>query len=132
MKSSKLKLFVSGLCATSIAATISLLNIFPASASTVSSNNQKEDYALVSSEQSSINQISPTNLVDSAYRGAFKDQGIASYNTFMTEIREGELTGRELVNSAITAHKLPPDTINNSEYVHQVNVALQNLARSNM
>lgn len=50
----------------------------------------------------------------------------------MTEIREGELTARELVNSAIAAHKLPPDTINNSEYVHQVNVALQNLARADM
>ena len=130
MKSSKVKLFVSGICATSIAATISLLNVFPASANAVSSNNQKEDYALVNPEQNSINQISPNALVESAYRGAFKDQGVASYITFMTEIREGELTASNLVNSAIAAHRLSPDTINNSEYVHQVNVALQNLAQS--
>ena len=130
MKSSKVKLFVSGICATSIAATISLLNIFPASANTVASNNQKEDYALVNPEQSSIDQISPTNLVESAYYGAFKDQGIASYNTFMTEIREGEITASNLVNSGISSHRLSPDIINNSGYMHQVNVALQYLAQS--
>ena len=131
MKSSKVKLFVSGICATAIAATISVLNVFPASANTVTSNNQKENYTLVNSEQSSINQISPANLVESAYRGAFKDQGIASYNTFLTEIREGELTASNLVNSAIAAHKLSPDIVNNSGYMHQINIALQDLARSN-
>ncbi|WP_052056045.1 hypothetical protein [Myxosarcina sp. GI1] len=130
MKSSKVKLFVSGICATAIAAAIPLLNVFPASANAVTSNNQKEDYTLVNPEQSSINQISPTNLVESAYRGAFKDQGIASYNTFMNEIREGELTANDIVNSAIAAHRLSPDIINNSGYMHQVNVALKDLAQS--
>ena len=132
MKFSKVKLFVSGICATSIAATISLLNVFPASANTTSSNNQKENYALVSSGQNMSNLIAPNNLVESAYRGAFKDQGVPSYITFLTEIRENKLTAQDLVQSAIAERKLPSDTINNSEYIHGVSVALQNMAQSDM
>ena len=132
MKSSKVKIFVSGICATSIAASLSLLNIFPASANTTSSNNRSQNYALVSSEQNMSNSIAPNNLVESAYQGAFKDQGVPSYISFLTQIRENKLTAKDLVQSAIADRKLPSDTINNSEYIHGVNVALQNMAQSDM
>ena len=132
MKSSKLNLLVSGICATSIAASLSLLNIFPASANTTSSNNRSQNYALVSSEQNMSNSIAPNNLVESAYRGAFKGVGVPSYISFLTEIRENKLTAKDLVQSAIAERKLLSDTINNSEYIHGVSVALQNMAQSDV
>ncbi|GAB4554405.1 MAG: hypothetical protein Tsb0014_47420 [Pleurocapsa sp.] len=48
----------------------------------------------------------------------------------MSEIREGELTAKNLVRSAIADGKLSPNAINNSKYLDEVNMALQDFANS--
>lgn len=67
-----------------------------------------------------INQIAPVDLVEQAYRGALKNQGIPSYGTFITEYRAGHITGKNLVESAIQANMLPSSALDDQGYINAV------------
>ncbi|MEO0686921.1 MAG: hypothetical protein AAFY76_18220, partial [Cyanobacteria bacterium J06649_11] len=71
--------------------------------------------------------ITPFNLVSLAYRGEFKIQGVGGYNSLLTAVRFGEVSGKDLVQHGIDSGRLSSDKINNSRYIKAVEYQLQNL-----
>ena len=67
------------------------------------------------------------NLVSSAYRGDFEDQGIEGYNVLITEYEAGNLTGEDIVKAAIEAGDLSPSAMEDDSYVAAVDSQLSAL-----
>lgn len=70
------------------------------------------------------------NLVSSAYRGDFEDQGINSYAVLVTNYEEGELTAEDLVNAAVDAGELSPSALEDASYIEAVDSQLNALTQS--
>ena len=68
------------------------------------------------------------NLVSSAYRGDFEDQGIGGYNVLMTEYEAGNLTAEDIIKAAIEAGDLSPAAMEDDGYVNSVDVQLSTLS----
>lgn len=60
------------------------------------------------------------NLVSSAYRGQFEDQGIEGYAVMVSNYNSGELTAEDLINAAIEAGELSPSAMEDESYVNAV------------
>ncbi|MEM9164156.1 MAG: hypothetical protein AAGC54_13945 [Cyanobacteria bacterium P01_F01_bin.4] len=63
--------------------------------------------------------LSPSQLVDTAYRGQI--EGIPGYRRFI----RADYRPRELVQLAIEAGSLPPETLDNSRYLNSVSLHLR-------
>lgn len=72
----------------------------------------------------------PFNLVSLAYQGKFKNQGVDGYNSLLTAIRFGEISGKDLVNIGIDTGRLSAETINDSGYISSVDSQLQKLPKN--
>ena len=70
------------------------------------------------------------NLVSSAYRGDFEDQGINSYAVLISNYETGELTAEDLVQAAIDAGELSPSAMEDNSYVEAVDLQLNALTES--
>ena len=70
------------------------------------------------------------NLVSSAYRGEFEDQGINSYAVLIGNYESGELTAEDLVQAAIDAGELSPSAMEDASYVEAVDSQLNALTES--
>ncbi|MEM9274508.1 MAG: hypothetical protein AAGA80_16305 [Cyanobacteria bacterium P01_F01_bin.143] len=77
-----------------------------------------------------INKITPFHLVSGAYQGRFTNQGIPSFNSFLHAIRHNKIEAEDLVNSAVSAGRLPKDTLNDSQYLSSVDTLLENLDKN--
>ena len=69
------------------------------------------------------------NLVSSAYRGDFEEQGINSYATLISNYEAGELTAEDLISAAIESGELSPSAIEDDSYVQAVDSQLNALAK---
>ena len=67
------------------------------------------------------------NLVSSAYRGDFEDQGINSYAVLIENYETGELTAENLIQAAIDAGELSPSAMEDDSYVAAVDAQLDAL-----
>lgn len=74
-----------------------------------------------------IYQITPSNLVEQAYRGYCRSQGIPSYDTFITAYLEGKITAKDLVKCAIATHRLPSQMLDNQDYLNAVDTELRGI-----
>ncbi len=70
------------------------------------------------------------NLVSSAYRGDFEDQGVNSYAVLVTNYEQGELTAEDLVNAAVDAGELSPSALEDDSYIEAVDSQLNALANA--
>lgn len=70
------------------------------------------------------------NLVSSAYRGDFEDQGINSYAVLVSNYEDGELTAEDLIQAAVDAGELSPSAMEDASYVEAVDTQLNALTRS--
>lgn len=70
------------------------------------------------------------NLVSSAYRGDFEDQGINGYATLITDYETGNLTAEDVINAAIESGELSPMALEDSSYVEAVDSQLMVLTES--
>lgn len=70
------------------------------------------------------------NLVSSAYRGQFEQQGIGGYAVMVSNYNSGELTAEDLINAAIEAGELSPMAIEDESYVEAVELQLESLQNS--
>ena len=70
------------------------------------------------------------NLVSSAYRGDFEDQGVNSYAVLVSNYEAGELTAEDLVQAAIDAGELSPSAMEDASYVEAVDAQLNALTNS--
>lgn len=70
------------------------------------------------------------NLVSSAYRGDFEDQGIESYAVLISNYETGQLTAEDLIQAAIDAGELSPNAIEDDYYVQAVQLQLDTLTNN--
>ena len=70
------------------------------------------------------------NLVSSAYRGDFEDQGINSYAVLVTDYEDGQLTAEDLVQAAVDAGDLSPMALEDDSYIEAVDSQLNALTQS--
>ena len=105
---------------TTISALTLTLTTAPAFASEIAAANIK-------SNRNHIIQITPFNLVTRSYQGAFVNSGIPSNGVFVGAVNRGQITARDLVETAIASGRLAPETINDRAYLRSVTSHLRNL-----
>jgi hypothetical protein len=90
------------------------------------SANATSEKSLVALGRNSTNisYIKPFNLVNLAYQGGFKEQGVPSGGSFIFEAKRGNITPEYLVKAAINAHRLPTQYLNNKDYISAVSSQL--------
>ncbi len=76
-----------------------------------------------------INQISPFSLITSGFQGRLKPHGIPGGTIFLSKIRSNRIGAKDLVQSAISSGRLSEDTLNDTEYLSQVDSLLNSLDR---
>jgi hypothetical protein len=94
-----------------------------ASAQTARSINAVNPDAL-GSNSTNVSYIQPFNLVNLAYQGGLKQQGVPSGGTLISEGQRGNITSKDLVQAAINAKKLPAQVLNNQDYISAVSLQL--------
>ncbi|MEM9506487.1 MAG: hypothetical protein AAGA16_02240 [Cyanobacteria bacterium P01_E01_bin.35] len=77
--------------------------------------------------ETSERRISAFKLVCAAYRGRFKDLGIPAYARLDQAYRGRQLTASDLIQAAIEANQLPPNTLQDKGYVKAVDNGLYGL-----
>ena len=140
MKSTLLKL----ISAASITATVSLSGSLPASAQGTQNlsasaraieTNRREvktlsllpnlEIAQSTSENSTEEATTPFSLVSLAEEGRFKEQGIPGAGSLRTSYREGKVTAESLVKVAIDKNLIPPQTLQDEDYLNDVSLQLR-------
>jgi hypothetical protein len=75
-------------------------------------------------------QITPFDLVQAAYQGQLKSQGIPSAAALMNAYNGGDITAIKIIEAGIQKGLLSPDTLNDSSYVSAVDTQLATLANN--
>ncbi|MEH2194139.1 MAG: hypothetical protein V7K98_16080 [Nostoc sp.] len=86
-------------------------------AQTVNTNNSAEQ---INRDSSNVSYLQPFNTAFLAYQGAFKEQGIPSAGSLISEFQIGNVTAKDVVQAAIKAKKLPAQVLNDRGYVNAV------------
>ena len=73
--------------------------------------------------------LKPFNLVSLAYQGGLKQQGIPSGGTLISERQNRKIVGEDLVKAAVNANKLPPQILNDQNYLSAVRAEFTSLYR---
>jgi Zn-finger domain-containing protein len=76
------------------------------------------------------NAATPFNLVNLARNGYFQEQGIPSHLALTKAIASERIKGKDLVQAAIEANRIPAEQLNNSSYVQSVDQNLDLLIES--
>ncbi len=73
--------------------------------------------------------IPPQTLAMIAYRGAFKEEGIPSYNVLVTEYKAGNITAEKIVDAAVMGCVLSNKygVADHDNYVEDLKGAIQDL-----
>ena len=95
-------------------------NYMSADASSEKSINTAVNADALGSNSTNISYIKPFNLVNFAYQGGFKQQGVPSAGSFIFEVRRRNITPESLVKAAINAHRLPTQVLNDRYYLSAV------------
>ncbi len=103
-----------------IVSSLSILLISAATAPAVRADKAVLNPTITNSTGSNIPQITPFNLVNLAYQGYFKDQGIPSYNGLNRAYTDQKVSAIDLVRSGVRAKRLPEETLSNQDYIRGV------------
>ena len=80
-----------------------------------------------SSSNYDVRRTEAFDLVRSAYRGDFEEQGVNSYATLVSNYETGELTAEDLIKAAIESGELSPNAMEDESYVRAVDDQLDSL-----
>lgn len=83
----------------------------------------------LSSNSTTTSYLQPFNLVSLAYQGGLEEQGIPSGGTLIFERQNRNIVAEDLVKAAISANKLPPQILNDQNYLNAVKSQLTSLSR---
>jgi hypothetical protein len=75
----------------------------------------------------SDDKLTPFTLVRLAYQGFLKDQDIPSGEGLLDAYQNRDISAKKLVESAIQAKRLPPEALNDSDYLAAVDTQLSAL-----
>jgi hypothetical protein len=73
--------------------------------------------------------ITPFNLVENAYQGAYREHSIPGFGSLLDGTRIGRITATDLVKAAIESKDLLPKTIDDRDYIRSVEVQLRAIGR---
>lgn len=65
------------------------------------------------------------NLVNSAYRGEYEQQGIPGYSQLILDYNIGEVTPKRLIEAAVEKGDLAPEALNDVGYINAVELQLE-------
>ncbi|MBN3910394.1 MAG: hypothetical protein HWQ35_28780 [Nostoc sp. NMS1] len=85
----------------------------------------------INTDSPNVSYLQPFNIAFLAYQGAFKEQGIPSAGTLISEFQIGNLTAKDVVQAAIKANKLPAQVLNDQGYVNAVESQLTSMINGN-
>ncbi|MEH2308354.1 hypothetical protein [Nostoc sp.] len=85
----------------------------------------------INTDSQSVSYLQPFNIAFLAYQGAFREQGIPSVGTLLSEFQIGNLTAQDVVQAAIKANKLPTQVLNDRGYVNAVESQLTSMINGN-
>ena len=91
---------------------------------TLTTHSPKTLVAKGQSVLQSATQTTPFDLVNLAYQGYLKEQGIPSYSELGVAYGEKKITVEDIVRSAIKAKRLTPKTLSDKQYLNAVAVQL--------
>lgn len=97
---------------------------------TTRTEEKLEEYQSSGESSYDVRRTEAFNLVSSAYRGDFEEQGINSYATLISNYESGELTAEDLIGAAIDSGELSPSAIEDDSYVQAVDSQLSALTES--
>ncbi len=103
-----------------IISSLSLLIVSTATAPAVHAEKTVFNPAVTSRTDSNIPHITPFNLVNLAYHGYLKDQGIPSYSVLRTAYFEDKISAVDIVRSAVAARRLPKEALSDKQYLNSV------------
>ncbi|MCC5662636.1 hypothetical protein LC653_01475 [Nostoc sp. CHAB 5784] len=83
----------------------------------------------LSSNSTTTSYLQPFNLVSLAYQGGLEEQGIPNGGTLISERQNRNIVAEDLVKAAISANKLPPQILNDQNYLNAVRSQLTSLSR---
>ena len=109
-----------------IIGSLSLLLISTATAPAVRAEKTVFNPAVTGSTGSYIPQITPFNLVNLAYQGNFREQGIPGYSSFRLAYLGNKISALDIVRSAVKANKLPQAALSDKRYINAVANQLDN------
>ena len=72
--------------------------------------------------------VTPFNLVFLAFHGFFEQEGIPSSMGLLSAYTKGKVTAKDLVKIAIAMNRLPSNTLDNQNFINQVDAQLKSLA----
>ncbi|MEA5572074.1 hypothetical protein [Calothrix sp. UHCC 0171] len=109
-----------------IAVGLSVMLMFAATANSAQAQlrHGKMSYVNQTLQNNTSRQLTPFHLVSLAYQGYFKNQGIPSYGTFISEYHQMSIHAKTLVEAGIKANLLPADTLTNQKYLSSVDSQL--------
>ncbi len=103
-----------------IIGSLSLLLISTCTATEVRAEKTVLNPAVAGSTGSYTHQITPFNLVNLAYQGYLKDQGIPSYSVLSRAYLDQKISALDIVRSAVKAKRLPEEALSNKKYLNNV------------
>ena len=83
--------------------------------------------ASVAQEATTKPSIGAFNLVNAAYRGQLKEYGIPAYAKLDQAYRGGQITAADLIQAGIKANRLSETALEDSNYLHAVELNLTGL-----
>jgi len=84
---------------------------------------------LLSNSTTATSYLQPFNLVSLAYQGGLEQQGIPSGGTLIFERQNRNIVAEDLVKAAVSANKLPPQILNDQNYLSAVKSQFTSLSR---
>ncbi len=75
--------------------------------------------------------VTPFNLVFLAFHGFFEKEGVPSSMSLVSAYVRGKVTANDLVKIAIAMNRLPSNTLDNQNYINQVDSQLKSLSADN-
>jgi hypothetical protein len=95
-------------------------------AQTVNNNGRQTN-----TDSQNASYLQPFNIAFLAYQGAFREQGIPSAGTLLSEFQIGNLTAKDIVQAAIKANKLPTQVLSDRGYVNAVESQVTSMINGN-
>jgi len=102
--------------------------ILAATAPLALSNAVTNSETLANKQLQNVNyQISAVNLVNQAYRGALKEQGIPSYQALNLSYKRRTITAKDVVEAAVKANMIEGAAVDDRSYLSVVDAQLKAL-----
>ncbi len=108
-------------------ASLSILCLSLATTTAVKAENRVQHFMQLDTmiiSNTTNTEVTPFELVNRAYQGAYRMQGIPGFSALLTDYSSRKITAKDLVKAAIEANQLPSETQNDRDFLWAVDIQL--------